>query len=138
MRVSLFLVVFLLGIMAVLVKGDDGFDQAKWNKGIVELMGHFWVEAYGEHFTPSFSANITRDTRVKLQCNHLRAYVGERIIQSLESSEIICHRNQFSVDAFVQIESELKKNGWDIHWIPKRLTDECGPQSKGFLYVKMK
>lgn len=138
MRVSLiFLILSFLSIS--FAESSSSFDQMSWNLGVERLLGGIWVNEFGSHFTPAyFAANVTRETRLMGQFSRLRARVGTRLIESLESSEIICQQDYFSVEAFVQVEKELKEKGWDAHWIPKTLPDECGLQSKGFLYVKLK
>lgn len=139
MRVSLLILFFVVFCVAEAPDGASAFDQSKWNRGVAEILGSFWITSFGDQFTPqNFVANITRESRLLIQCNRLRARVGRRLAESLEDSEIICQQDYFSVEAFVQVEKELKEKGWDVHWIPKTLERECGPQSKGFLYVKLK
>jgi hypothetical protein len=136
MRVSLF---FLILSFLSISLAEESFDQMNWNRIVSDILGGIWVTSFGEHFTPEyFTANVTREHRINVQANRLRARVGMRLMESLESSEIICQQDHFSIDVFILMEKELKQKGWDAHWIPKTLVEECGPQSKGFLYVKIK
>lgn len=138
MRVSL-LIFFIVGILLVKADPPPPFDQMKWNYDVGNILDNIWVKQFGNHFTPQyFAANMTREMRIEKQCIRLRAHVGTRLIETLDDTEIICQTNHFSVDAFLQVEKELKEKGWDAHWIPKTLEKECGRRSRGFLFVKIK
>ena len=149
MRVSYFgfLVLLLLSSYTGGVGGSEtpsgasstSFDQMNWNRFVESILGGVWVTSFGEHFTPTyFAANVTRETRISVQTNRLRARVAVRLMDSLENTEIICQQEHFSAESFQQLEAELKTKGWDAHWIPKTLEKECGSQSKGFLFVNLK
>lgn len=140
MRVSCF--ILLICVLARLAFSDatpPAFDQMTWNIGMQKIIQGIWISEFGANFTPSyFAANVTRENRIASQCHRLRARVGLRLAESLDDSQIICQQEHFSPEAFLQIEKELIQKGWDAHWIAKTLVDECGSQSKGFLYVKLK
>jgi len=137
MRVSLVFLIFVTIVFAE--TSSPPFDQMKWNYDVGNILGNIWVKQFGDHFTPQyFAANMTRDMRIEKQCIRLRARVGTRLIETLDDTEIICQDSHFSVEAFLQVEKELKEKGWDAHWIPKTLEKECGRRSRGFLFVKIK
>jgi hypothetical protein len=149
MRVSLGFLI--LGLIACCVASENvnpggassegvssSFDQMGWNRYVGEVLVNIWSSGFGTDFTPIKANNRTRETRIATQTHRLRAQVAARLLDSLETTEIICQNGSYSEDAFLQVEKELKEKGWDIHWIPKRLTEECGPQSRGFLFVQMK
>lgn len=142
MRVSL--VFLILGLIAGVLSSEapsgasSEFDQMGWNRYVGEVLVNIWSSGFGTDFTPIKANNRTRETRIATQTHRLRARVAARLLDSLETTEIICQQESYSEDAFLQVEKELKERGWDVHWIPKRLTEECGPQSRGFLFVKLR
>lgn len=146
MRVSL--VFLILGLISCCVASEapggassessPPFDQMGWNRYVGEVLVNIWSSGFGTDFTPIKANNRTRETRIATQTHRLRARVAARLLDSLETTEIICQQESYSEDAFLQVEKELKERGWDVHWIPKRLSEECGPQSRGFLFVKLR
>jgi len=137
MRVSLF---FVLVFLVHSVFGEESvFDQNKWNKAVETVLSSVVSGPFASHFTPEeMQAKVSREDRIRMQTNRLRAHVGIRLSESLSDFEIIHPFDHISTEVFLIVEKELREKGWNANWIPLATGYQHFDGSKGYLFVSLK
>lgn len=137
MRVSCFLVVIFI-CTAFAEEEKVVFDQGKWNQAVGNILSAIVSNGFPDHFKPDhINEKATKEYRIRMQTERLRASVGTVLSESLRPYEVFCPFDQISAEAFVQVAQELQKLEWNALWVPDEKIKRCKGE-KGFLLVKLK
>ena len=141
MRVSLFIAAILA--IAFCPRGARAAENQtlinanieKWINVANAQLSALGIEAFGSHFTPDYLATRTRQSMLEAQQRRFRGQLGIAIAESLDDHVYVCPAGHVSDEAAQNIVAEMKKNGFDAHWIKDR--KRCGQQRLGYAYVKI-
>lgn len=141
MRVGSFLGLLVVFICFAFAEEEKViFDQGKWNQAVGNILSAIVSNGFPDHFRPDHvNEKATKEYRVRMQTERLRALVGTTLSESLRPYEVFCPFDHISSEeAFVQVAQELQKLGWNATWVPDEKIKRCKTKEKGFLLVKLK